>query len=299
MNYKKIIKSQQLRFRIMRLLQWVPDCIMIRLQYRVKLGFWPNLKHPERYTEKLQLYKMKYRNPIMHQCVDKYEVRKYVESKGLGHILNELYGVYDSSDEIDFSKLPDKFVVKTTTGGGGQNVIVVTDKAKCNIVELKGKLALWENANNLGALAGREWAYKDCKPRIIIEKFLINNEKGHLVDYKFFCFNGEPKFLYVVADRDPGNYAYIGIYDIKFQKLPVYRCDELRPDYVVPKPLNYEEMIEIARKLSVDFPHVRVDFYNIDGKIYFGELTFYDGSGYFHYDPDSFDFEMGRCFTEY
>lgn len=295
MNYKSIVKDQQLRFRILRLLQWVPDSVMLRVQYRMKLGFWPNFKSPTRFTEKLQLYKMKYHNPVMHQCVDKYEVRKFVESKGLGNILNELYGVYDKPEEIDFDTLPDKFVMKTTTGGGGQNVIVITDKSSCNLDELRSKLTLWEGDNNLGALAGREWAYEDCKPRIIIEKYLDNNA-GKLTDYKLFCFNGEPKFLYVVPDRKPGEYAYLGVYDMEFNELPVYRCDERKPHQVEPKPQNYEEMVEIARKLSADFPHVRVDLYNIDGRIYFGELTFYDGSGYFHYDPDSFDLEVGSYF---
>ncbi len=298
MDYKKIIKSQQLRFRIMRLLQWVPDNVMLRVQYRMKMGFWPDFNHPTRYTEKIQLYKMKYRNPVMHQCVDKYEVRKYVESKGLGHILNELYGVYDKPEDIDFESLPDQFVMKTTTGGGGQNVIVVTDKSTCNFEELRKKLALWEGINNIGALAGREWAYQDCKHRIVVEKFLDGGRRS-LIDYKLFCFNGEPKYLYVATDRKPGEYAYFGIYDIDFNKLPVYRADERRASLVEMKPKNYEKMIEVARKLSADFPHVRVDLYNINGIIYFGELTFYDGSGYFHYDPDEFDFEMGHCFTEY
>ena len=133
-----------------------------------------------------------------------------------------------------------------------------------------------------------------------MEKQTINKEKkNNLIDYKFFCFNGEPKYLYVVTDRKPGEYAYFGVYDIDFNKLPVYRRDERRQVEAVLKPKNYEEMVEIARRLSADFPHVRVDLYNIDGKIFFGELTFYDGSGYFHYDPDSFDYEMGACFTDY
>lgn len=298
MNYKSIVKDQQLRFKILRLLQWVPDSVMLRIQYRIKLGFWPDFKNPTRYTEKLQLYKMKYRNPVMHQCVDKYDVRKYVESKGLGHILNELYGIYDKPDVIDFDSLPNKFVMKTTTGGGGLNVIVVTDKISCNLDELNNKLALWEGANNLGALAGREWAYQDCKPRIIIEKYLDGGRKS-LIDYKFFCFNGEPKFLYVISDRKPGEYAYFGVYDIDFKKIPIYRSDERRAEQVEAKPKNYDEMLEIARKLSADFPHVRVDLYNIEGKIYFGELTFYDGSGYFHYEPDDFDLKVGSMFTEY
>lgn len=124
-------------------------------------------------------------------------------------------------------------------------------------------------------------------------------KKESLIDYKFFCFNGEPKYLYVVTDRQSGEYAYIGVYDLDFNKMPIYRCDERRPEIVVPKPKNYEQMVEIARKLSADFPHVRVDLYNIDGRIIFGELTFYDGSGYFHYDPDSFDLKVGEYFTEY
>ena len=298
MDYKKIIKSQSLRFAILHALKWVPDSIMLRLQYRIKTGRWPNLNHPTRYTEKLQLYKMKYRNPVMQQCVDKYEVRKYVESKGLGHILNELYGVYDTADEINFDVLPDKFVIKSTSGGGGCNVIVVKDKATTDFETVRNTAAQWLKDQSGQINAGREWAYTGIsETKIIIENYLEDKNRSNLTDYKFFCFNGEPKFLYVVSDRKPGEYAYIGIYDISFNKLPIYRCDELRQEYTVAKPKNYEEMVEVARKLSADFPHVRVDLYNVDGKIYFGELTFYDGSGYFNYDPDNFDFEAGSFFT--
>lgn len=300
MEYKKIFRSQKVRFRILRVLGWVPDSIMLKIQYRIKMDFWPNFNRPKRYTEKLQVYKMKYRNPLMHLCVDKYEVRKFVESKGLSSILNELYCVYDKSEDIDFDVLPDQFVMKSTTGGGGQNVIIVKDKKKEDLNELRRKLSQWSGANNLGALAGREWAYRQCKSRIVIEELLkMPDEEKALVDYKFFCFNGEPKFLYVITDRKPGEYAYLGVYNMDFNKLPIYREDERRAEDVVAKPKNYEEMIEVARKLSEDFPHVRVDLYNVDGKIFFGELTFYDGSGYFHYVPDSFDYEVGRYFTEY
>lgn len=300
MTYKDIFKSQSLRFSILNALRWVPDSIMLSLQYRIKMGFWPELNHPKRYTEKLQLYKMKYRNPIMQQCVDKYEVRKYVESKGLGHILNELYGVYDTPEEINFDALPDKFVIKSTSGGGGNNVIVVKDKATCDIAKIKETISLWLKDQAGQINAGREWAYTGIsKTRIIIENYLEDKNRSNLTDYKFFCFNGEPKFLYVVTDRKPGEYAFFGVYDIHFNKMQVYRCDERRAEYTVAKPKNYEEMIEAARTLSADFPHVRVDLYNVDGKIYFGELTFYDGSGYFHYDPDKFDYEVGSYFTEY
>ena len=301
MDYKKIIRSQRLRVEILKMLRWVPDSIMLRMQYRIQMGFWPDFKHPKRFTEKLQLYKMKYRNPIMHQCVDKYEVRKYVESKGLGHILNELYGVYDKVEDIDFNSLPNQFVIKSTTGGGGLNVIVVKDKSTADYDDIRHKISSW-NIHEPGQISsGREWAYRDMpRTRIIIEKYLEDRMGGDiLADYKLFCFNGEPKFLYVIPDRNPGVYAVFGIYDIEFNRLPVYRTDEERLDYDVPKPPNYEQMVEIARKLSEGFPEVRVDLYNVNGRIYFGELTFYDGSGYFHYDPDSFDFVAGSYFTKY
>lgn len=179
MDYKKIIKSQSVRFAILRLLSWIPDSMMLKLQYRIKMGFWPDFKHPKRFTEKLQLYKMKYRNPVMHQCVDKYEVRKYVESKGLGHILNELYGVYDNPEDIDFSILPEKFVIKTTDGGGGLNVIVVKDKKTADINDILKKLNKWKGHKKAGANAGREWAYEGEYPsRIIIEKYLEDHVGG-------------------------------------------------------------------------------------------------------------------------
>lgn len=181
MDYKKIIRNQRLRFQILNALSWVPDSIMLKIQYRIKMGFWPDFQHPKRFTEKLQLYKMKYRNPVMHQCVDKYEVRKYVERKGLGHILNELYGVYDKPEDIDFSILPQQFVIKTTDGGGGQNVIVVRDKNTADFRDIMHKLRTWNSQKNSGASFGREWAYKgEFHPRIIIEKYLEDDMGGQI-----------------------------------------------------------------------------------------------------------------------
>lgn len=172
MDYKRIIKSRATRFAILRALSFVPDSVMLRVQYRIKMGFWPDFKHPKRYTEKLQLYKMEYRNPVMHQCVDKYEVRKYVESKGLGHILTPLYGVYDHASEIDLDTLPDKFVAKTTDGGGGNNVIIVRDKSKLDEEKFRRDLDGWIRTKG-GTTSGREWAYTGIKQsRIIIEKYL-------------------------------------------------------------------------------------------------------------------------------
>lgn len=298
MNYKKIIRSQSTRFAILRVLSWVPNSIMLSLQYRIKMGFWPNLKHPKRYTEKLQLYKMKYRNPIMYQCVDKYEVHKFVESKGLSYILNTIYGIYEKTSDIDFTSLPNKFVAKTTGGGGGENVAVIRDFSNTNVDELLKKLNMWQK--NLGASYGREWAYDGIKKnRVIIEELLEddNNSDGSIDDYKFMCFNGQFKSLWI----DKGRYSdhHRGFWDERLKYLEdVYSDhDNFKTPPILPD--NIKDMVKIAEKLSEDFPYARVDLYNIKGRIVFGEITFYPWSGYVKFTPDEFDYQLGSYFTEY
>lgn len=294
MNYKKYLKNQKLRFAILNSLKWIPDKTMIKLQYRIKLGRKLNLKNPQRFTEKLQWYKLYYREPTMHKCADKYEVRDYVRSKGLEKILNKLYGVYDTPDEIDFYKLPNNFVIKTTSGGGGQNVLIVDKKNEPNYDEIKKKLNEWLSIKISKSL-GREWAYEGNNNRIIIEKYLESSKQG-IIDYKFFCFDGKVEYLYVISDRNLGNNAKLGIYDKYFNKLNISRTDEEIQNISFVKPINYEQMVKYAEILSHDFPHARIDLYNIEGKIIFGEITFYDGSGYMSFNPDSFDFELGKKF---
>ena len=157
MDYKKIIKSQKLRFFILRLMKFMPDSLMLRLQYRIKLGRKLNLKAPERFTEKIQWYKLNYRNPLMGRCVDKYAVREYVKSKGLENTLTVLYGVYDNAEDIDFTLLPQKFVIKSTDGGGGENIFICKDKSKLDIPQVVKAISGWKNKKNINA--GREWAY--------------------------------------------------------------------------------------------------------------------------------------------
>lgn len=301
MDYKKIIRSRQMRFKILHLFKFIPDSIMLRLQYRIKMGFFPDFKHPKRFTEKLQLYKMKYRNPVMHQCVDKYEVRKYVESKGLGHILNELYGIYDRIEDIDFDALPNQFVIKTTDGGGGLNVIVVKDKQSADFTDIRKKLSSWGagKERKKQKSGGREWAYYDIsKRRIIIEKYLNDNngnEYDNLTDYKFFCFNGQPHCLQVDTGRFDSHHQ--DYYDMSWQWLGVH-CTYPN-SRAIECPNNFDAMKHVAAKLSSDFPFVRVDLYNIQGCIYFGELTFYPSSGYGKFTPDAFDYQLGTMFTAY
>lgn len=296
MNYKKLIKSQNVRFKILSLLDFIPDPMMLRLQYRIKMGIWPNFKHPKRFTEKLQLYKMKYRNFVMSQCVDKYDVRKYVEGKGLGHILNKLYGVYDSAEEIDFESLPDQFVIKSTTGGGGLNVIIVKDKSKCNFEEVRRVARSWRQHIKDSVNPGREWAYSGMdRSRIIVEKYLEDIQQGELIDYKFFCFGGEPKCVQVDTGRFDGHHQ--NYYDMQWQSLGVY-CTYPKGE-PQPIPKNFEEMKQVTARLSADFPFVRVDLYNVNGKVIFGELTFYPSSGYGKFHPDEFDITLGNYFVEY
>lgn len=289
MNYKKIFRSSASRELVLNLLRFVPSKRMLELQYKIKTGRKLDLKNPKRFTEKLQWYKLYYRNEDMHRCVDKYRVREYVKEKGLENTLVSLYGYYPDIEHVDFDELPDQFVIKTTNGGGGLNVAVVTDKKSFMESEDKTKLKAKPFLKNTG---GREWAYYGLEPGIIVEEMLVNNENpaAGVNDYKIFCFNGTVECIVVDVDR------YIGhkrnFYDAQWNDLHVTSdCEAV--DREVPKPENFEEMLKIAEKLSEEFPFVRVDLYNVSGKIYFGELTFYPWSGYVQYSPDSFDFELG------
>lgn len=291
MNYKKIIKNQNTRFAILKALSWVPDSIMLPLQYRMKMNRKCNLKHPERWTEKLQVYKMYYRNPVLFQCVDKYEVRKYVERKNCADNLVKLYGVWNHASEIDFTKLPSSFVLKTTNGGGGEDVVLVRDKDKTDLAE---KVTFLDAKRMKEVNGGREWAYTGIQnPRIIAEELLVNTEnpEAGVEDFKILCFHGEPK--YVIVDKDRYIDHKRNFYTTEWERVDV-TTDHEQFENPYPKPKNFEKMLDIARKLSADFPFVRVDLYNVEGQIYFGELTFYPWTGYVQFMPDSFDFELGK-----
>lgn len=296
MNYKKFIKSQKIRFGILKLLSFVPNRIMLQWQYHIKLGRELNWKNPNRFTEYLQLYKAKYRNPTMHTCVDKLTVRDFVKDKGLPQILNNLYGYFNNANKIDFNVLPDKFIIKTTNGGGGENVIICRDKNNLDKTSTISKLNRWLTLKTINA--GREWAYDGItQPKIIIEELLEDdrNPGNSIDDYKILCFNGEPKIVIFDCDR------YIehkrNFYDTEWNLLNV-SSDCPNKDEKIEAPQNLDKMLSIAKILSKDFPFVRVDLYNIKGKIYFGELTFYPWSGYVQFTPDEFDLQLGSYFDK-
>ncbi len=297
MDYKKIIKNRKIRSRILKCLGWIPDSVMLRLQYRIKMDFWPDFKSPKRFTEKLQLYKMYYHNPIMPSCVDKYDVRNYVQKKGLGHILNECYGVFEHPEDIDWDKLPNQFVMKKTTGGGGLCVEIVKDKLTHDKERLLQLANTWTLPKRKKVAGGREWAYSGIeKNRVIFEKLLVDdtNKDGSIEDYKFMCFNG--KFCYLWVDKNRYSHHIRGFWDDSLLFLPNVSSDH--ETFIEPPPLpsNIGEMIKIAELLSKDFPYARIDLYNIKGDIFFGEITFYPWSGYVKFHPDSFDLQLGRQF---
>jgi hypothetical protein len=238
----------------------------------------------------------------MWKCVDKFEVRKYVEDKGLGNILTTLYGVYNKPQNIDFNALPDKFIIKKTDGGGGLNVILVKDKRTADHDDIMNKLKLWTGTKKKRSICspGREWAYTGIiQSRIIVEELLEDdrNADGSIEDYKMMCFNGKFKSLWIDKNRYSDHHR--GFWDENLHFLPEVSSDH--DTFATPPalPSNMNEMVRIAEKLSEDFPYARIDLYNIKGKIYFGEITFYPWSGYVKFHPDKFDFTLGNYFVEY
>ena len=292
MDYKKIIRSPAARQRILGLLRFVPDVPMLKLQYRIKTGRSLELKKPRRFTEKLQWYKLYYHNPLLHLCADKCAVRTYVERKGLGELLVRLYARYDNVDQVDWRDLPQRFVIKTTNGGGGLNVIVYPDKAALNLDEAQEKLRCEKSKPRDG---GREWAYYGLEPGIIVEELLENKEdpEAGIHDYKFFCYDGKPQFIVVDTDRYTGHKR--NFYDTEWNDLHIVSdCPPCSRE--LPRPDTLAEMLHAAAVLSEDFPFVRVDLYSVNGKVYFGELTFYPWSGYVQFQPDEADYLLGKDF---
>ena len=288
--YKKIIRNKKLRFKILSCLRIIPDKQMLQLQYFIKHGRRLNLRNPKRYTEKIQWYKLYYRNDLMPICVDKNRVREYIAQKGLSDILVYKYGVYDSVEDIDFALLPDKFIMKTTNGSGTN--YICKDKKSIDIEELKGMFKTYSVQYG----AGREWAYTGAEKRIVVEELLEDDTQsdGAICDYKFLCFNGNPE--YIVYDVDRFTEHKRNIYDTNWNNLNIASDCPCCEREIAP-PENLDKMLEIAKTLCADFPAVRVDLYNIKGKIYFGELTFFPWSGYVQYEPDEFDFIMGEKFV--
>ncbi len=282
-NFKELIKQKASKslygtllyakvralFEKMILLRFTDESY-IKATYKKRFGREINLKDPKTYTEKLQWLKLFYRNEKMPIVTDKYEVHKYLTDLGYKHLLNDVLGVYTNANDIDFDALPNSFVAKTTHGCASN--IICKNKNELDWGKWVKIMNSWLNLNVYAF--GREWNYKDIKPRIIIEKLI---EHQPLIDYKFMCFNGEPKFLQINNDFE--GVHYVDFYDIDWNRVDFTYNKFTKSNHVLPIPPQFEEMKALAKELSAPFPYVRVDFYNPPGKIIFGELTFFPGSG--------------------
>ncbi len=267
----------------------LPDKFYLECMYFFRLKKKLNLKAPVTFNEKTQWLKLYNRRPEYTKMVDKYEVKDYVAEKiGDEYIIRTL-GVWDSFDEIDFSALPEQFVLKCTHDSGG--LVICKDKKSLNMSEAKEKLEKSLKYNFYWA--GREWPYKNVKPRIIAEEYMEDPETEELRDYKFFCFNGVPRLMFIASDRqNPDEDTKFDFFDMDFNHLP-FMHGHPNATKEIACPRSFDLMKELSAKLSIDIPFVRVDFYEIEGKVYFGELTFFHHNGTVAFDPEEWDKTLG------
>lgn len=290
--------SKELKHRIATIIsKCVPDKFYIKAVHRLYTRKKLNLKAPKTFNDKIQWYKLYYRVPLLTRCADKVKVYDYVKECGLEHILTKRYGVYNSPGEIDFSDLPEDCFLKCNHNSAGNYHWKKRENANTEKIRKKFKKML---AVNHFALS-REWAYKNIDPKIICEEYLNVSAPEKFVDYNFFCFNGEPKLvlynLGLCAENGDHADGQRAVLDTNFNPVDMITgLEPLQSDKIV-KPDNFEEMLEYARILSKPFPQVRVDFFHVDGKIHFGELTFYSGSGFGTFEPYKWQEQMGDWFV--
>lgn len=289
----RYLTDSDYRFRkndVRGLYKRMPDEKYLKKKFKVLVGYELNLDEPRTYNEKLQWLKLHDRNPLYTKLVDKYAVKEYVaEIIGNQYIIPTL-GVWNSFDEIDFDTLPDQFVLKCTHDSGG--LVICTDKRTFNAGRARKKInsSLKQNYYYIH----REWPYKNVKPRIIAEKYMQDKSTDELRDYKFFCFNGVPKALFIATDRqDSSTDTKFDFYDMDFKHLDITNGHP-NAKKTIQKPVSFEEMKSLAKRLSLGIPHVRVDFYEVDGKVYFGELTFAHWSGLVPFEPIKWDYTFGE-----
>ena len=267
---------------------FVSDELYLKILFRIRVGYWPNFRTPKSYNEKLQWLKLNYKRSEYTQMVDKVAAKDYVANIiGDKYIIPTL-GVWNSVDEIDWNKLPNQFVLKAAHDSGG--IVVCKDKSKLDIKEAKAMLA--GAGKNDYTKYNKEYVYHDVPHRFIAEKYMEDESGFELKDYKIFCCDGVPKYLFVATGRQQHDTRF-DFYDCNFNHLPVLNGHP-NADVWPAKPKNFEEMLEVAAKLSKGMPEVRVDLYNINGRIYFGELTFFHWSGLTPYEPREWDYKFGE-----
>ncbi|MCQ2354291.1 MAG: glycosyl transferase [Clostridia bacterium] len=295
MSLKKYFKDPK-KYAIMLYGRLMPDTVACNAKYLKKVyrhntGKELDLDDPKTYNEKLQWLKLYDRRPEYTDMVDKCEAKKYVAGRVGEEYIIPTYGVWNTFDEVDFDSLPDQFVLKCTHDSGG--LIICRDKSALDR-EAARKIIEHSLSRNYYR-SGIEWPYKNVKPRIIAEELLSDGNSGGIADYKFFCFGGEPKFMYVSRGLENHATAQISFFDLKGQRLPYERRD-YRPIDTFTPPENLEKMVELAGKMAsgIASPFVRIDLYSVDGKIYFSEITFFPCSGMIPFRNPEHDAEIGE-----
>ncbi len=262
----------------------------LKKKFKAALGKELDLDNPQTFNEKLQWLKLNNRKPEYTVMVDKYLVRDYVSSKiGEEHLI-PLIGVWDDPDDIDFDALPDKFVLKCNHNSG-TGMYICKDKSQMDEKRVKRDIRKGLQQNYY--LTCREWPYKDVPRKIIAEQYMENGKGEDLVDYKFFCFNGEPKFVYISQGLSNHHTARISYVWLDWKPMPLQRTDYKQFEVLPPEPQKIDEMIKMSKVLSDDIPFARLDFYEIKGQVYFGEITLFPGGGFTEYSPQEWDKTLG------
>ncbi len=289
-DYKKIIKDRELRLKLVNCLRFIPTKPYLKLVFKIKTGKKLNLKNPTTFCDKLNWLKLNEIHPEYTQLVDKIKVRDYIEeifAEKCNLHLFPILGVWENFDDIDFDNLPDKFVLKCNHDSG--SVKVITDKSSINKKQLKEFFSYRLKINPY--VLGREYPYKDVKPCIYAEKYMTPDGEEDIRDYKFFCFNGNPEIMFISTDRSTD--VKFDFFDMKFNHLDIVNIHE-QSGLDIKKTDKFDEMKNIAAEVSKGMKFVRVDLYEIEGKIYFGEYTFFHGGGFWPMYPENWEDKLGK-----
>lgn len=272
--------------------KWLPDRVYLKLMFRFKMGYRLNLRNPKTFSEKIQWLKLYNRRPEYTKMVDKYAVKEYV-SKLIGEeYVIPILGVWDKPEDIEWDKLPNQFVLKTTHGGGSEGVVICKNKETFDRQKAINQLHLSYDVDIYKQL--REWPYKNVLRRIIAEQYINPApEANDLPDYKFFCFNGEPKFCQVISGRNTTE--SIDFFDLDWNHQPFHEPRKFPHAIIQPScPPYFSQMIGLARQLAVGKPFSRIDFYDVNGRVLFGEITFFPTSGMGGFDDKAWDYKFGE-----
>lgn len=292
-SLKSLVRNPALLFLTLghrECFNWMSDKNYLQIAFWARMHKRLDLTHPRSFSEKLQWLKLYDRRPCYTALVDKYEVKRFVEQTiGAQYVIPTL-GVWKRAEDIDFDALPERFVLKCTHDSGG--VIICKDRATFNREKAIQRLRACLRHNFFWGM--REWPYKNIIPRIIAGPYLEDSRQGELRDYKFFCFDGEVKALFIATDRmTAGEETKFDFFDADFRHLP-FRNGHPNAPQLPDKPKNFELMKQLAAHLSTGIPHVRVDLYEVNGQVYFGEMTFFHWSGMTPFEPEEWDYQLGE-----